>query len=118
VIHVRVREQYQVGRRQFRKRHRGLDQPLDSQRDGSEIEADASTKYRIGNDGKPIDPDDNRTMPDPGRMQSSLRPRAEPRFPGHTLDRTPHILRNAPPKFGRGAICEHRQPAESEPASN
>ena len=74
MVHVRVGKQHQVDARQLRDGQRRRHQTLQSQREDPQVEAHAGAEDRVGENGGPVEFQQNRGMTQPRGVDPAVRP--------------------------------------------
>ena len=86
-----------------------MNQSLHAQRERSELDADARTEHRIGEDREAVDANQDGAVTDPGSMHPFRGPRGKLRDAGRRLDGTLSILGQSSPEHRRGLKHKSRE---------
>jgi hypothetical protein len=97
MIHMRMREQDEIGDRQLRQGNRRMNQPLHTQGEGSDPDPYTRAEHRIGENGEAIHAKQDGTVTNPGRVHTFLGPVTDTGNARRRLHGTLSILFHAPP---------------------
>ena len=117
MVHMGMREEYDIGHRHVGRVKRRLDEPLQTDRERADVQADAAAEDRVREDGNSVDPEQNGRVPEPCRMQAGIGPGAGIGMMWRGQNRTPAFLGVLAPESGSGAVRESPQPGETEAAT-
>src|SRR5579872_7497475 len=106
MIHVSMREQDQVRRRDTFQAQGGRGEALEAERQRAETQAHAVAENRVGQDGEAFDFEENGAVAEPGGVQATVGPPLWRWMFLGIQDWAPEFARVLLPEGGRGPVGE------------